>query len=184
MLILNKFLESNYNKLLDISKTITGSKNLLYTNTDADDLLHETVVILYEKINKKTIRKLIKKKQLIFFIVRIMINQYHSNSSPYYTKYKKYYSLIHGSYNTSLLWTEHWLNNLTETNEIKEKEKIEQLLIDAENKLGKLNWFDAEIFKIYYLLKHTIRSLSKETGISKTTIYKSITNIKKQLKND
>lgn len=180
---LDDFFTKNYDKLLSISKTITGSKHLTEKTTDADDLLHETVEIVY-KIDPKKITKLINDEKLIFFIVRIMINQFHSSTSPYYYKYKKYYKHVNMNYNTSILWTEHWLNNIEQTDNIKEKIKTEEQLEKIEKQLKEYNWFDAEVFRVYYLLNHSLNTLSKETGINRNTLYKSITNIKNKLKDE
>lgn len=181
---LDKFVNDNYDKLLTISRTITGSKHLTFITTDADDLLHETLEILYKKINRKKISKLIKKNKLVFFIVRIMINQFHSSTSPYYYKYKKYYRHVNGNYNTSILWAEHWLNNIPDSDGTQEKIELEEMLNNIENQLKDYNWFDAEVFKVYYLHSHSLNTLSKETGINRNTLYKSISKIKKKLKNE
>jgi len=183
-LVLEKFIEQNYDKLLNISRTITGSKHLTLITTDADDLLHETVEILYKKVKPSKIKKLIKKNQLVFFVVRIMINQFHSKTSPYYYKYKKYYKHINPNYNTSILWSEHWINNIPEDDSIKVKKEFEVMLTKVEKQLNKMNWFDSEIFKVYYLFKHSLNSLAKETGINRNTLYKSIKKVKNKLKNE
>ena len=70
---LDQFITKKYDKLLSISKTLTGTKDPNYVTTGAFDLLHETIEILY-KSNQDKINELIKKKQLVFYIVRIMIN--------------------------------------------------------------------------------------------------------------
>ena len=181
---LDDFIENNYKKLQTISRTITGSKHLTLITTDADDLLHETIEILYTKIDPKKITNLIKDEKLIFFIVRIMINQFHSSTSPYYYKYKKYYKHVNGNYNTSILWAEHWLTNIAEEDGIEQKKEIEVMLQKIDDQLKNFNWFDAEVFKVYYLLSHSLNTLAKDTGINRNTLYKSIINIKNKLKND
>jgi len=185
MSILDEFINENYNKLQTISRTITGSKHLTLITTDADDLLHETIEILYTKIDPKKLKRLIKAEKLIFFIVRIMINQFHSNTSPYYYKYKKYYKHVNTNYNTSILWTEHWLNNIPEEeDQIQMKKEFEVMLENIDKQLSKLNWFDAEVFKVYFLYKHSLNTLSAETGINRNTLYNSIKRVKDKLKQD
>jgi hypothetical protein len=39
-----------------------------------------------------------RKKQLKYFLVGVIQRQYHSNTSPFFKKYKKYYQLIDGNY--------------------------------------------------------------------------------------
>lgn len=56
---------------------------------DMDDFKQEIYLILLE-YNQDKIIELYNKKQLKFFIVRIIQNQYHSKNSPFYMKYKRY----------------------------------------------------------------------------------------------
>jgi hypothetical protein len=66
----------------------------------ADDLEQEIYMILLEYDQDK-IMGMYEKGQLKFFIVRIVNNQWFSKTSPFYKKYKKYYSLIdEGSVNS------------------------------------------------------------------------------------
>ena len=87
MLKLNNYLEKNYKKLKEISDKITSGKKY-----NSEDLLHDTIVNLYDS-DKNKIESLIDKNELIFWIARIMVNQYHSKTSPFYKKYKKYYQI-------------------------------------------------------------------------------------------
>lgn len=52
-----------------------------------DDLVQEIYLILLEYDEGKMI-KMYERKQLKFFIVRIISNQYFSKNSPFYKKYK------------------------------------------------------------------------------------------------
>ena len=60
-------------------------------------------------------------------------------------------------------------------------------LEEIDKKLKKIHWFDSEVFRIYYLgevngKQFSLNSMEKETGISKSTLYKSIKKVKKILK--
>lgn len=70
--------------------------NMRVLQNDIDDLIQEVYVILLE-YNRDKIIELYKKKQLKFFIIGILQRQYHSNTSPFYKKYKKYYTLVDGN---------------------------------------------------------------------------------------
>ena len=59
---LNIYLENSYNKLLEISKRITSNRC-----PDYEDLLHESIMALYNSDQKK-IKDIIEKKQLTIFI--------------------------------------------------------------------------------------------------------------------
>lgn len=68
-------------------------ENMRVSSADVDDLVQEIYLILLEYDNEKVIN-MYNNKQLKFFLVGIIQRQYHSVTSPYYKKYKKYYSLI------------------------------------------------------------------------------------------
>ena len=167
--MLNKYLTNNYDKLQDMAFNIAGKKN-------KDDLLSFVIEELY-KCDQERIKEIIEKKQLTFYIVRVMLNQYHSKTSRYYYKYKKYYEF----HTTSTI--EGISQDTTEYN-IKEKEQVEERLEWIEDKLKDLYWFDAEVFKVYYLEGHSLNSMAKATKINRNTLFKSINNVKKYLINE
>ena len=166
--MLNKYFEENYNKLKDIAYNITNGKG--------DDLLSFVIEELY-KCDKDRIIEIIKKKQLTFYIIRVMLNQYHSKTSRYYYKYNKYYE-----YHVSGIIEAISPDNTT--SEIESKEQIEQRLEWVEEKLKDLYWFDAQCFSIYYKESHSLNTMSKATKISRATLYKAINNAKKHLINE
>jgi DNA-directed RNA polymerase specialized sigma24 family protein len=165
---LNLFLKHKYDTLLKISKKITSERY-----PDYEDLLHDVIVELYKK-KTKLINKLIDKNEITFYIVRIMINQYHSNTSPYYNKYKKhqYYKDIN---NIKELYIYSKDNNIEEKN---------NRLKWIEDKLKDLRWFDVQVFKIYYKENYSLNTMSKATKINRSTLGKSIRFIKNYLKNE
>jgi len=166
--MLNKYFEENYNKLKDIAYNITNGKG--------DDLLSFVIEELY-KCDKDRIIEIIKKKQLTFYIVRVMLNQYHSKTSRYYYKYNKYYE-----YHVSGIIEA--ISPSDDNTEIEDKEEIEQRLEWIEEKLKDLYWFDAECFSIYFRESHSLNTMSKATKISRATLYKAINNVKKYLINE
>mgnify|MGYP003649401392 CR=1 FL=1 len=165
--MLNQYLEKNYTKLKDMSYNISNEKNY-------EDLFSFVIEELY-KCNKKKIESIIKKKEMTFYIAKIMINQYNSKTSRYYKKYKKYNSYMVSTLNEGIR-----KNITTEEYDIEKEKKLQWI----DDKLIKCHWFDAQVFKIYYKEKHSLNSLSKATKISRATIYKSIKRITKYLKNE
>tara|TARA_R100000664_G_scaffold22983_1_gene32527 strand:+ start:317 stop:823 length:507 start_codon:yes stop_codon:yes gene_type:complete len=167
--MLNKYLVENYDKLKDMAHNIAGVKG-------KDDLLSFVIEELY-KCDQDRLNEIIEKKQLTFYIARVMLNQYHSKTSRYYYKYQKYYE-----YHTTT--TIESLSADTTTYNIQNKELVEERLEWIEDKLKDLYWFDAELFRIYYRDSHSLNSLSKATRISRATIYKAIKNVKNYLINE
>ena len=167
--MLNKYLDDNYNKLKDISYNIAGVKY-------KDDLLSFVIEELYN-CDQNKINDIIKEKKMTFYVVRIMINQYHSKTSRYYYKYEKYYE-YHTTTTIESITADDRKSN------IKYKLEVEKRLEWVENKLKDCYWFDAEVFKIYYLEDHSLNSMAKATKINRNTLFKSITNVKNYLLNE
>jgi hypothetical protein len=67
--------------------------NFRVDESDADDLEQEIYQILLEYDENKVI-EMYRNKQLKFFLVGEIQRQYFSKTSPYYKKYKKYYTLL------------------------------------------------------------------------------------------
>lgn len=67
--------------------------NMSVIEDDIDDLAQEIFLILLEYDRDKII-DMYNKGQLKFFIVGVVQRQYHSKTSPYYKKYKKYYTIV------------------------------------------------------------------------------------------
>lgn len=88
-MMLDRIIEELYREKV-IRNIIT---NMNVFEGDIDDLEQEVFTILLEyDVNK--IIEMYNKKQLKFFIVGIVTRQYFSKTSPFYKKYKKYYSLV------------------------------------------------------------------------------------------
>lgn len=90
--MVNKVVNELYNEGVIEELCTNMGVNPLYK----DDLVQEIYMILLE-YNKDKIVEMYEKKQLKFFIVRIIKNQYNSCNSPFFKKYKKYYTIIDGN---------------------------------------------------------------------------------------
>ena len=141
-----------------------------------DDLLSFVIEELY-KCDQERINEIIKKKQLTFYIARVMLNQYHSKTSRYYYKYNKYYE-----YHTTTTIESITADNTEYT--IKDKKEVEERLEWVEDKLKDCYWFDSQVFKVYYLEEHSLNSMAKATKINRNTLFKAINNVKKYLINE
>ena len=167
--MLDEYLIENYDKLKDIAYNIAGVE-------EKDDLLSFVIEELY-KCDPVRIREIIENKQMTFYVVRVMLNQYHSKTSRYFYKYKKYYQ-----YHVTGI-----IESISPDNTIKnteEKEEVEKRLQWVEDKLKDLYWFDAEVFRIYYKENFSLSEMAKATKINKNTLYKAIKNVKNYLINE
>jgi DNA-directed RNA polymerase specialized sigma24 family protein len=167
--MLDKYLIENYDKLKDIAYNIAGVK-------EYEELLHFIIEELY-KCDQIRLREIIEKKQMTFYAVRVMMNQYQSKTSRYYYKYKKYYE-YHAAQTIESLSADKSKSNK------KNKEEIEVKLDWIEEKLKDLYWFDAEVFKLYYRENFSLSEMAKATKINKNTLYKAIRNVKTYLINE
>ena len=167
--MLNKYLIENYNKLKDMAYNIAGKKG-------KDDLLSFVIEELY-KCDQDRIDEIIEKKQMTFYIARVMLNQNHSKTSRYYYKYRKYYE-----YHVSGIIESISPDNTQSKKE--EKEIVEKKLDWIEDKLKDLYWFDVQCFKIYYTENHSLNTMAKATKINRNTLFKAINNVKKYLINE
>ena len=159
---------AEYQRLKDIACNIC--------KTDfADDLLHEALeaTLQYPKDKLEFIKQ---DGKLFFFVARIMANMYHSKTSTYYYKIARFYD-------------KHTLQDCTKmqkfifTNDTQQQENIELI----ESILDELYWYDRELFKLYYFgeldgNKYTLQSLANKTGISRRSIFTTIKNVKKYIK--
>jgi len=167
--MLNEYLVENYNKLKDIAYNICGGNG-------SDDLLSFVIEELY-KCDQNRINEIIEKKQMTFYIARVIINQYYSKTSRYYYKYKKYYE-YHVTQVVEAI-TEDKIDDI-----IEQKKLVEKRLNWIDEKLKDLYWFDSEVFRIYYKEGFSLNKMQKETKINRNTLHKAISSVKKYLINE
>lgn len=87
--MINKIIEEiETSKMLDILFT-----NMRIPQEEFDDLKQEIYIIILDYDREKII-EMYEKKQLKYWLVRVITNQYFSKYSTYYYKYRKYYEII------------------------------------------------------------------------------------------
>lgn len=72
------------------------ARNIKVTPDYYDDFVQETYVTVLEYDNTK-LNEIFDKKQIKYFVVRIMLNNWNSTTSPFYCKYKRPLSHIDGN---------------------------------------------------------------------------------------
>lgn len=84
-----------YNKIIEEIYLILEEilKNMNIPSGEIDDLKQEIIIVILE-YDKEKIMRMYENKQIKFFCVRIIQQQYFSKTSPYFKKYKKYYQFI------------------------------------------------------------------------------------------
>jgi hypothetical protein len=150
----NQTIEIEYPHLIQAAKKITGNNSLHL------DLLHYAIEELYNKPNMEAI---VDSGGLRFYLVRIMMTQWRSKTGPFYKQFgDKYYK---------------------EVNENTAEETVEHLNIEKVNLLlAELPWYDHLLFKTFADGQHTYSSLSRETGIPRTSISLTINRVRAYIK--
>lgn len=81
------------NKIANEKLVETICKNIGVSPKYMDDFVQEIYLILLE-YNQEKLQSIYDKGQLNFFLTRIIKNQYFSNTSPFFKKYRKYYDMV------------------------------------------------------------------------------------------
>jgi RNA polymerase sigma factor (sigma-70 family) len=152
-------------KLKEIAHNIAGNK------TAGDDAFQELMVSLFEKEDNK-LKAIYDRGDLLWYCIRALTLMLKSSTSRYYYKYKKYYTLINGNITADQI-ADIVYNGQTST--WKQLDKIDKII-------DEIYWYDREIFKLYYYQPNTLHGLAEQTGISRTSIFKTIKRVKKYIK--
>jgi hypothetical protein len=155
--LIEEFVNENYYPLKEAAERISSGDDL------SMELLHYA---LDEFLRKKNVVDVIESGGGRFFCVRIMMNSWRSVTSPFYYTYRM---------------------NTTDIDDIEdvvqgEDENHTEIHDKIKRELSKLSWYDRMLFQTYVDENHTISSLSRATGIPRTSISLSINRIKKHIR--
>lgn len=154
--IIDQFVTDNYQNLVEAAKKISGNDPLW------EELLHYA---LEEFLTKPNVDEIVKSGGARFYCVRIMMNSFRSTTSPFYNTYRKPTS------------------DLKELEDVaEEQDNTSEILGRVQAEIKKLPWYDRMLMDVYVDEGHTISSLSRATGIPRTSISLSINRIRKHLR--
>ena len=159
-----------------------------YTFTQDINEIEEAVqelMLYFMQMNPDTLKSIYEKdgtKGIISYGAVVLRRSYTSPRSPYYYKYKKYYTKL-DSYSSTITYevksiNEKNLYNIPNPEEYKQWQKLE--LIDKA--LDEFYWYDRDVFKLYYYEGNTLTGLAKKTGISRNSLFTTIDKVREQLK--
>lgn len=124
-----------------------------------EDLKSELFLIICEIEDSKLV-DLYEKKQLKFYIVRIMLNLVQSSKNKFYKNYR----------------------NFEEYNEV-EKPDIGDEHIEVMDHIEGLYWYQKEILRLYtFEFNKNAKELSRQTGIPYMSLIRTLNQTKKELK--
>jgi len=165
--VVKDYISNNYDAIKKMACTI--AKNSV---TDCEELCHIVILSILESDQEK-IQELIKKKQLRYWMARMMMNQYNSSTSPFHYTYRKPAERHRLAKDDILLWFDSDMEK-----KIQDEEKIDFI----NSTLSEMPYFDKTVTEIYYEHNHSLRTMAQDTGISRTTLFKAIKRTKNELK--
>jgi hypothetical protein len=155
----------NYNKLLQ------AAKNISYNDELSEELLHYS---LEQLLIKPNILEIVNSGGCEFYIIRIMLSQWRSTTSPFYKIYRK---------NVCQIDLDSYLERNDVADEIAQStEQIDLTANEIQLELRNLGWYDQTLFKLYCEDGKTISSLARETSIPRTSISLTINRVKRHIR--
>ena len=178
---------------LAISKLSDKFRTMCYGITKdkeaIDDAVQELMIYLLQ-MNPTTLKTIWDKDGedgIIRYGAVVLRRSLTSTRSPFYYKYKKYYTHI-DDYTSTVTY------DVVETGEIIPKKHLYNLpneevdyqwtkLEEIDKALDGLDsWYDRELFKLYYYEGNTLDSLAAKTKISRNSLFTTIDKVRTILK--
>ena len=165
---------------------------LTHDKEQIDDAVQECM-LYFLQMNPESLKSIYDKDGLegiIKYGAVVLRRSLTSPRSPFFYKYKKYYTHI-DSFTSNVTYdvretgevipTKH-LYNIAEEPEVKnlEFEKLDKIDLV----LNDLYWYDRKIFELYYYEDNTLDTLAEKTGISRNSLFSTIDKVREILKNE
>ena len=181
---------------LEISKLSDKFRTMCYGITkdkeQIDDAVQE-LMMYFMQMNPDSLRSIWDKDGqdgIVRYGAVVLRRALTSTRSPFYYKYKKYYTHIDNfSYNaTSTFDDDGYIydraNNKNISNLPNQEEEYKWTKLEEIDKvLDKQTWYDKKIFELYYS-GETLDSLAKKTGISRNSLFTTIDKVREILKKE
>jgi hypothetical protein len=172
---------------LEISKLSDKFRTMCYGLTKDKEQIDDAVQELYLyflQMNPETLKKIYTKDGLdgiIRYGAVVLRRSLQSPRSPFYYKYKKYYTNLAGVNMTHTKVDNFHKSIYNIPEEIVENIGFKKLdKIDAA--LGEMYWYDRKVFELYYYEGNTLDTLAQKTGISRNSLFTTIDKVRTMLK--
>ena len=172
---------------LEISKLGDKFRTMCYGLTknkeDIDNAVQE-LMLYFLQMNPETLKKIYTKDGLdgiTKYGAVVLRRSLTSKRSPFYYKYKKYYTNLAGV-NMSHTKKDNFHKSIYNIPE----EVVENIGFKKLDKidiaLGEMYWYDRKVFELYYYEGNTLDTLAKKTGISRNSLFTTIDKVRTMLK--
>mgnify|MGYP003648984846 CR=1 FL=1 len=157
-----------------------------------DDAVQE-LYLYFLQMNPDTLKNIYEKDGLdgiTRYGAVVLRRSLTSVRSPFYYKYKKYYTHI-DKFSSDITYDviesgevspKKHLYNIAEEPAVKnlEFEKLDKIDLI----LNDLYWYDKKVFELYYYESNTLDTLAKKTGISRNSLFTTIDKVREILKKE
>jgi len=188
---------------LEISKLSDKFRTMCYGITkdkeQIDDAVQELMIYLLQ-MNPTTLKTIWDKDGedgIVRYGAVVLRRALTSTRSPFYYKYKKYYTHIDSScFSTTYTSSNNWSNDDLVYN-VDNRKNISNLpneevdnyqwtkLEEIDKVLDGLYWYDKKIFELYYYEEgNTLDNLAKKTKISRNSLFTTIDKVRTILKKE
>ena len=178
-----------YQVVADCRKTFI---DMSYSFTLDENEINEAVqelMLYFLQMNPTVLKDIYEKdgqKGLVRYGAVVLRRSFTSPRSPYYYKYKKYYtnldaqasSITYDITESGETSNEKNLYNIPNPEEYQQWQKLEQI----DKALEDVYWYDRDVFKLYYYEGNTLTGLAKKTGISRNSLFTTIDKVREYLK--
>ena len=181
---------------LEISRLRDKFKTMCYGLTKDEVQIDDAVQELYLyflQMNPDTLKNIYEKDGLdgiTRYGAVVLRRSLTSVRSPFYYKYKKYYTHI-DKFSSDITY------DVIESGEVSPKKHlynipeepaVKNLKFEKLDKidlvLNDLYWYDKKVFELYYYENNTLDTLAKKTGISRNSLFTTIDKVREILKKE
>ena len=177
-----------YSKIADLRSKFKKMCFGITTNeTEIDDAVQE-LMLYFLQMNKDTLKNIYEtsgEDGLIRYGAVVLRRALTSQRSPFYYKYKKYYTHISSFYASNSTLTNKEIGKALENvPEVKVDNWHVEKLDKIDEALENVYWYDKKIFQLYYYEGNTLDSLAEKTKISRNSLFTTIDKIRNILKKE
>lgn len=161
------------------------AKSFGLTNDEANEIVQEMYIRIYDYT--KDIKKIMYNETEVntFYIYITLRNLYYSNFAKYgkSIKTKKIYLFTEMDENKfNKIYNNYFEDYELHSNKLNKKIKLDELFEKIDKTIDSWYWYDKKLTKLYFDSGMSMRDLSKETKISLSSIFNTLTNAKEKIR--